>query len=174
MHIFWQKRIVAPPRDVETKWWYPAKTDQGAMRADRLVLPIPPGVHWSDEMPVSAEGPRESREPRKRVVSPEVGATGGPQEPTPKPRAAVQFGVPSAKPAVVEAIPEPKVETALAKVARPKERIDPQLIARARELRDRWLEQVNAGAYVFEEAGKYDVSRALSVAVVPPALLPAA
>ena len=45
----------------------------------------------------------------------------------------------------------------------------------ARELRDRWLEQVYAGAYVFEDAGKYDVSRALPDAPSRPLpLLPAA
>ena len=181
VHIFWQKRTVEG--DVETKWWYPAKTDQGAMREDRLVLPIPPGLHWSDEMPVlksASPVERAPREPRpKRVATPEVGATGGPQAPTPKPRAAVQFGIPSAKPAVVEPVPEPKVEpkseTKLAKAARPKERIAPEMVARARELRDRWLEQVNAGQYVFEDAGKYDVTRASAApAAKPSLLLPAA
>jgi hypothetical protein len=33
--------------------------------------------------------------------------------------------------------------------------------AAARELKDRWLERVNAGEYVFENAGKYDVARVL-------------
>ena len=46
MHIFWQRRIVEG--DVETKWWYPFQTNGGAIRADRIVLPIPPGVHWSE------------------------------------------------------------------------------------------------------------------------------
>ena len=50
VHIFWQKRIRAGDR--ETPWWFPAKTDAGAMREDRLVLPIPPGRRWGDEMPV--------------------------------------------------------------------------------------------------------------------------
>ena len=57
MHIFWQKRI--REGDTTTPWWFPAKTDAGAMREDRLVLPIPPGKQWSDEMPVLSivEGP---------------------------------------------------------------------------------------------------------------------
>jgi hypothetical protein len=42
---------------------------------------------------------------------------------------------------------------------------DPKLVAAARELRDRWLERVNAGEYVFEDAGKYDVSRRALAAV---------
>src|SRR5205814_2758735 len=46
VHIFWQKRIVEG--DTETKWWYPCQTNQGAIREDRLVFPIPPGVHWKD------------------------------------------------------------------------------------------------------------------------------
>src|SRR4051812_47016873 len=49
VHIFWQKRIRAG--DAATPWWFPAKTDAGALREDRLVLPIPPGKHWSEEMP---------------------------------------------------------------------------------------------------------------------------
>ena len=38
---------------------------------------------------------------------------------------------------------------------------DPRLIAAARELRDRWLEEVNSGNYLPGSQGKYDVSRAL-------------
>jgi hypothetical protein len=34
---------------------------------------------------------------------------------------------------------------------------DPKLVAAARELRDRWLEEVNAGRYVLEERGKYSL-----------------
>jgi hypothetical protein len=42
-HIFWQRRI--REGDTTTPYWFPAKTDGGMMREDRLVLPIPPGVH---------------------------------------------------------------------------------------------------------------------------------
>ena len=49
VHIFWQRRICAD--DVETKYWYPFQTNSGAIREDRLVFPIPPGVRWSDPMP---------------------------------------------------------------------------------------------------------------------------
>ena len=38
---------------------------------------------------------------------------------------------------------------------------DPRLVAAARELRDRWLEQVNSGQYLPEAEGRYDVSRAI-------------
>ena len=40
-------------------------------------------------------------------------------------------------------------------------RNDPRLVAAARELKDRWLEQVNAGLYLPQSNGKYEVSRAI-------------
>ncbi len=46
VHIFWQKRIVEG--DEQTKWWYPLQTNGGAIREDRIVFPIPPGVSWRD------------------------------------------------------------------------------------------------------------------------------
>ena len=49
MHIFWQRRI--REGDETTPWWFPSQTTGGSIREDRLVLPIPPGKHWSDEMP---------------------------------------------------------------------------------------------------------------------------
>src|SRR5687768_6055354 len=50
VHLFWQKRIREGDR--ETPWWFPSETNAGAMAEGRIVLPIPPGKHWSDEMPV--------------------------------------------------------------------------------------------------------------------------
>jgi len=55
---------------------------------------------------------------------------------------------------------------------------DPRLVAAARELRDRWLEQVNATPVLSQ--GKYDVSRQLEARLTTTAtvkqtpLLPAA
>ena len=49
VHIFWQKRVHVG--DDSTPWWYPSTTGQGAMREDRLVLPIPEGQHWADARP---------------------------------------------------------------------------------------------------------------------------
>jgi hypothetical protein len=118
VHIFWQRRI--REGNTTTPWWFPAKTDQGAMREDRLVLPIPPGLRWSDPMPVlkteecggvgvsECGGDRHSDTPTRRHAhtSPKVGSKGGPQAPTPRPRAGVQFGPPPTKPvAPVEAKP---------------------------------------------------------------------
>ncbi len=55
---------------------------------------------------------------------------------------------------------------------------DPQHVAMARELRDRWLEQVNEAGQALPFAGKYDVSRILpakpATPVVAELLLPAA
>src|SRR5687767_8009607 len=66
-------------------------------------------------------------------------------------------------PAQAEA-PARAAGTKLAKpprVKKEKAKFDPQLLAAARELRDRWLEMVNSGQYVPETRAKYDVSRAL-------------
>ena len=54
-------------------------------------------------------------------------------------------------------------------------KVDPKLVAAARELRDRYLERVNReGRFVLEAAaGKYDVSRTLENRTPLP-LLPAA
>jgi hypothetical protein len=40
-------------------------------------------------------------------------------------------------------------------------KFDPKLVSAARELRDRWLEQVNAGRYLPGSTGKYDARRAI-------------
>src|SRR5688572_4039731 len=94
VHIFWQRRI--REGDTTTPWWFPAKTDQGAMREDRLVLPIPPGLHWSDPMPVmQSESSGETPKPR-RESQPRVGARGALQPPPSRPSAGRQYGPPSA------------------------------------------------------------------------------
>src|SRR6185503_10045318 len=68
-HIFWQRRI--REGDTTTPYWFPSKTDGGMMREDRIVLPIPPGVHWKDVMPVELpREPREAREAREQKELP--------------------------------------------------------------------------------------------------------
>ena len=44
---------------------------------------------------------------------------------------------------------------------------DPALVAKARELRDRWLEKVNANPGLIDSAGKYQVTRAVNEAERP-------
>jgi hypothetical protein len=172
VHIFWQRRI--RENDVTTPWWFPAKTDQGAMREDRLVLPIPPGLHWSDPMPVlKSETPQTPPEPRKRPRGQKPG-----QKPDaarvapPKPRGRIVFSAPP--PDDAPAPPAAPFEKP-AKPSRPKQKIDPQMIAKARELRDRYLEQVN-DRLLLAPSGKYDVTRSLPAMreASPTPLLPAA
>lgn len=63
------------------------------------------------------------------------------------------------------ALPTPvTVEVAKEKRKKPaklKRKIDPQFVSAARELRDRYLEQVNENGYRLESAGKYDVVRSI-------------
>ena len=159
VHIFWQKRIVRG--DETTPWWFPSKTDGGAMRADRLAIPIPPGTHWSAAKPLPSLGeetvkrlPAPTRKRTTKQAPPPVkleAATNGLSFAIPKPTAA-----PAAL-AVVEStaveVPKPKREKA------PKPKVDARHIEAARELRDRYLEQVNGGGYRLEGEAKYDVAR---------------
>ncbi len=153
MHIFWQKRIRAG--DETTPWWFPSETSSGAIRENRIVLPIPPGTHWSDakpivlpgaemgESPVKALPAKRVRKPKKElvVINPRAISAGG-----------LRFA--TTAPAVIEE----KVEV---KEKKPKQKNDPRLVAAARELKDRWLEQVNGGMYLPEARGKYEVSRGI-------------
>jgi hypothetical protein len=67
VHIFWQKRIRSG--DETTPWWFPSKTAGGSIREDRIVLPIPPGTHWSDAKPLIFPGSADEtkRLPERRV-----------------------------------------------------------------------------------------------------------
>jgi GNAT superfamily N-acetyltransferase len=147
VHIFWQKRI--REGDTVTPWWFPCKTDSGAIREDRIVLPIPPGVSWWDEMPrilPQAGNPKlETRNPkqislksrrRSNVTNPPrygISAT------------KLHFGAPAAPTAV--------------KARRVTAKSDPKLLAAARELRDRWLEEVNCGGELPNHMPKYHLTR---------------
>jgi hypothetical protein len=148
-HIFWQRRI--REGDCETPYWFPSKTDGGMMREDRIVLPIPPNVHWTDPMPILIpEVQKALPEPRKE----RSGRMPKPQ----KPRAQVQTRQPlrglSFAP-VKPVVEKPKS----AKPKREKVKADPKHVAAARELRDRYLEQFNSGLIL--PAGKYAVGRVL-------------
>jgi hypothetical protein len=129
------------------------------------VLPIPPGTHWSDAKPMVLPGmggpgaekaKPELTGPRKREKKKAAPAIERPAHVSigglwfaPRP----EKGTPEAKQ------PEkPKRE----KKSTPKEKNDPKFIAAARELRDRYLEQVNAQRLLPGANGKYDVSRQIS------------
>jgi hypothetical protein len=76
---------------------------------------------------------------------------------TPKVKRLVQFGPPSMTPVAPVIEEKAKIE----KPKRVKTKNDPALAAKARELRDRWMEQLNRAAPVLSD-GKYDVGRMLS------------
>ena len=147
-HIFGQKRIRRG--DTTTPYWFPSQTSSGSIREDRIVLPIPPGTHWSDAKPMILPG-AENEEPRRLpapkqkkpknvpVIAPTAIAAGG-----------LRFAVSKAD------VPEQKPK----REPKSKPKNDPRLVAAARELRDRWLEKVNSAQFALP-SGKYDVSREL-------------
>jgi hypothetical protein len=171
-HIFWQKRIRRG--DTSTPYWFPSQTGGGAIREDRLVFPIPPGKHWSDEMPrilPAAQG-TTSHDPQahfpnpKQITSTKSRAQNkAPLTPT---RRFATFGPPSANPPSANppsANPQPAPAPMLEKSKRekkPKRKNDPKLVAAARELRDRWLERVNDEPSMLLANGKYEIARELS------------
>ena len=169
VHIFWQKRIRAG--DVTTPYWFPSQTTGGSIREDRLVFPIPPGVRWNDAMP------RVLPAEKLLVASGQLPVKKGKTTPVPVPpmpkRRRVQFGPP---PKILPPPPPPAPPVERQKAERkPKLKNDPMLVAKARELRDKWLEHVQANPAALLATGKYDVSRALAAATVPalPALVAA-
>jgi hypothetical protein len=164
VHIFWQRRIRAG--DATTPWWYPSKTNGGSIREDRIVLPIPPGTHWSEVRAMILPGMESSevggqRSGQKALPAPARRAKPKPiAKRNPVARNGMWFDVPKQ--------PE-KVATAKApKEKRPKATHDRRLIAAARELRDRYLEHVNG--QVLAREGKYDVSRTIDDATPPRAV----
>jgi hypothetical protein len=156
-HIFWQKRIVAD--DTTTPWWFPAKTNAGSIREDRIVLPIRPGVHWSDEMPVvgtwqmeNGKGKMENEELGRLLPGPKEK-----QRKIVKTRGATRGGL------WFVGADQPR-ETVRESKAKVKVKCDPRLVAAARELRDRWLEKMNAEPELIEGGGKYEVNRRIEPA----------
>ena len=154
------------------------------MNEARLVLPIPPGTHWKDAKPIvlpalsgvgssAVEGPGAGN-PKLQAPNPKRIPNSKSQTQS-KPIAkanithgALRFAAPM--PAAVE--PASKAKRA----PRPKAKNDPRLVAAARELRDRWMEEINSGRYLPEANGKYEVSRAIehsAATIAPLAELPA-
>ncbi|HLL88915.1 MAG TPA: GNAT family N-acetyltransferase [Tepidisphaeraceae bacterium] len=160
-HIFWQKRIRAG--DVTTPWWFPSQTSGGSIREDRIVLPIPPGTHWSDAKPIVLPGeplPVASGQlpVKQEKRSGRAGAEGSPPPATPRRINIARCGLRIGPAAAAVAVAAEKPGAA----KRPKRKNDPKLVAAARELRDRWLEEVNAGRYLPAARGRYDVTRVLA------------
>jgi hypothetical protein len=173
VHIFWQKRIRAG--DTETPWWFPSKTDGGAMREDRIVLPIPHGVNWFDEMPriLPRDEGADSMGTRQLAIGNPKRKRSLPMDP-PKKEGPRQFGAPSSKPMPVVPAAVKTSEPPAKRERKPKVKADPRMISAARELRDRWLEAVNRGEFVALPEARYDVSREIEDGTKRIALLPAA
>ena len=183
VHLFWQKRI--RPNDTTTPWWYPAKTEGGEMREDRLVFPIPAGVQWQDVLPIVL--PETANAAMNAAVNKKaLGATvyGTPQavlatDPTalstrpshpekkkPKtskepaqPAAGLWFGGSRASTESTDDDRASRAEArAIAKAAAKAAaaRVDPRLITLSRELRDRWTETAE---FLLSSPGKYNLCR---------------
>jgi hypothetical protein len=174
IHIFWERRVRLD--DTTTPYWFPFETRGGMMNEARLVLPIPPGTHWRDAKPIllpqsEPEKPNALSAPRSKEKA---------REPSVAYKMAVirskskhLKGVPAGKAAIITSggfryvdradyVPEPAPPKPKRKPSAPKQKNDPRHVAMVRELRDRYMEQINSGAMQLEFNGKYDVSRALS------------
>jgi ribosomal protein S18 acetylase RimI-like enzyme len=152
VHIFWQKRI--REGDTVTPWWFPCQTSAGSIREDRLVLPIPPGLRWNDEMPrvlPQQESPKLEAQVPKQIedFKPRVRAK------TSTVLRKALGGWSFTPPAEPETVRSPSSQ----RPPRMREKNDPKLIAAVRELRDRWLERVNSGEDLLPAEGKYELSR---------------
>jgi ribosomal protein S18 acetylase RimI-like enzyme len=136
VHIFWQKRI--REGDTTTDWWFPSETRGGLMDAARIALPIPPGMKWSDELPRLL--PEELPAVDEEVVVKE-------KKPKTPVKRRSQGGF------YFDAPPKERAE-------KPKKvkKNNPELAAKARELRDRYMEQFNSNPPALP-SGKYDVAR---------------
>lgn len=194
VHIFWQRRVCEDDGGCSsgggssggTPYWFPYQTQAGSVRGDRVVLPIPPGTHWRDPMPVVLPQVEASREDD----GPKTLPGGAPVRPRPaetrisfaRKMAVVRSkskhlqGQPPGKAAVMTAggvryidradyEPEEEAEVTgkRARPRKPREKHDPKLIAAARELRDRYLEHFNGDPAALPSEGKYDVSRQIEL-----------
>ena len=178
VHIFWQKRIT--DGDETTPYWYPFQTNGGAMRADRLAFPIPPGTHWSEVEAVAvpmvdADGKAvmalpaakkvrrkaESKRPAAPTMETVTVCVGGKMKTIKRPVNATPFAAPTPAPAPPP--PPPPVETTAMARAEPGPvvKVDPRFVTLNRELRDRYLERLNAEPDALPTLGKYDATRAL-------------
>ncbi|MEM1013264.1 MAG: hypothetical protein AAGI46_13725 [Planctomycetota bacterium] len=169
VHIFWQKRITSG--DSHTHYWYPFQTTGGALRADRLAFPIPPGTHWSEVRPMEVPMVDENGNEVKALpaAKPKRKAKATPKAEPERMRVFVKGKfqwvdvsdgktlVPSSQPAGHD-----KDVVAPEAPARPKLKVKPAFLRLNRELRDRYLEELNRRPdLTLALDGKYDASRAL-------------
>jgi N-acetylglutamate synthase-like GNAT family acetyltransferase len=164
LHIFWQKRI--REGDTTTDWWFPSETRGGLMDAARIALPIPPGMKWSDELPrlLPEELPVDSCQlpVTEKVRKKKVSAI---EQPKPIRRNGLMFSIPLPGEVPQEEKPIKEKKPKPAKV----KKNNPELAAKARELRDRYMEQFNARGSNLAPAlqgGKYEVARLVDQSMV--------
>jgi hypothetical protein len=145
VHIFWEKRVRAG--DTSTPWWYPTQTSGGSIREDRLVFPIPPGVKWSDPMPrvlpameIHRQGAPELESPEQVARRQIAGPTFCGKNKPPRIRRPGAFSLSRSKFYFSTAEPAKLIKQ---KQERQKLSNDPRLLAMARELNSRWLEEIN-------------------------------
>ena len=178
VHIFWQRRVVE--EDEKTPWWYPSITGSGAIREDRLVLPIPEGQHWGETRPTVLPGIEERGQESQTTTDPVVPVPALPKgvehrdgqfylgrkrlmtaEMIREAQGAGRGGLFMVPMDVklVKALPVLPVKAKRKTVKKPKAKHDPRMASAVRELRDRWLEHVNAGGLLLSAEGKYAVGR---------------
>lgn len=167
LHIFWQRRIRA--EDAATPYWFPSQTGGGAIREERLVLPIPPGTHWRDAKPTILPG--EAAAGRSETANRGMGGGEWASDAERAPPRAKRKGE-VIRPGLIHGgglrFGTRKSAEAARAERRAKAKHDPQLAAAVRELRDRWLERVNAHPESpLLDAGKYDVSRTIAPSALP-------
>jgi len=188
VHIFWQKRIRSG--DVTTPWWFPSKTSGGSIREDRIVLPILPGTHWRDAkaliLPSDTETvkalPGSTDEiadelPDESAREPVDESADVPAKRVRRAKAKVEdTTAESIQPATITsgrlqffgALPtmtvDAKTKNRVKQPKAKKAKHDPQLVAKARELRDKYLEQYNAMPPALSN-GKYDVAREIDTSM---------
>jgi len=130
----------------------------------------------ADPRPLTSEPKAEVK--KRKVVQPRKISRGGMWVASPKPAQPGAVAAAAADANGANASAGGMVEKK-AKVKRPNPparfKFDPKHVAMARELRDRYLEQVNSGAIELPQNGKYDVRRRLDTGGTPvPPLLEAA
>ncbi len=157
-HVFWQRRV---HRGDDCPWWYPSQTTGGSIREDRLVLPVPPDQHWSEIRPLLLPGMRDAKqiEADAKAAKPARAK----RSKVARPVAAIPTDISSGgfRFAPATAPPEVLAVEVLKPVKKPAEKNDPALVRKVRNLRDRYLEAVNAGRVALAEDVKHDVGRAL-------------
>ena len=160
VHIFWQKKIRG--KDDAINWWFPSKTDSGAMNEDRIVLPIGPGMHWRDVRPMIIPTTSGGILP-EAIQGPTTPTTSTTRVKRPKFVRQPLMGGLRFAPKVVEA--EVKAEPRK-RAKKPKVKIDAKFVAASRELRDRYLEEVNERGFKLTSNGKYELTRQSAGAAV--------